>query len=82
MIRVVIERLFKGKSPLEGDNRHLHHIILNVSNEKLVWIFNLIITIFPIIFLKITDSFYYTLILSTLIYLSLILFIQKKSKLD
>ena len=34
MIRVVIERLFKGKSPLEGDNRHLHHIILNVSNEK------------------------------------------------
>ena len=82
MIRIVIERLFKGKSPLEGDNRHLHHIILNVSNKKLVWIFNLIITIFPIIFLKIIDNFYYTLILSTLIYFSLIFFIPKKSKFD
>ena len=82
MIRVVIERLFKGKSPLEGDNRHLHHLILNVLDEKLVWILNLIITIFPIVLLKIIDNFYYTLIISTLIYFSLIFFIPKKSKFD
>ena len=82
MTRIVFERLFKGKSPLDGDNRHLHHIILNVSDEKLIWIFNLIITIFPIIFLKIIGNFYYTLIISSLVYFSLIFFIPKKSKFD
>ena len=77
MIRMVIERLFKGKSPLEGDNRHLHHLILNVLDKKLVWILNLIITIFPIVLLKIIDNFYYTLIISTLIYFSLIFYTKK-----
>ena len=78
--RLVIERLLKGKSPLDGDNRHLHHMILNVSNEKLVWIFNLIIIALPFIFLKIVDDFYFTLIFSITIYFSLIFFLPKKSK--
>ena len=31
-IRLVLERLIKGKSPLAGDKRHLHHIILKLQN--------------------------------------------------
>lgn len=78
--RLILERMITGRSPLDGDNKHLHHIILSVSNEKVVWFLNLIIIAFPILFLKVFDHFYLTIIISILIYSSLIFFIPKKSK--
>ncbi len=80
-IRLVFERLIKGKSPLEGDKRHLHHIILANSKYELVWILNLLIIFIPIITLKILTNFYFSLIISIIIYLVLIYFLPKKSKL-
>jgi len=79
-IRLVLERLIKGKSPLEGDKRHLHHIILKISKYELVWIINLLIIFFPIIILKISTNFYFSLIISIIIYFMLIFFLPKKSK--
>lgn len=80
-IRLVFERLIKGKSPLEGDKSHLHHIILANSKYELVWILNLLIIFIPIITLKILTNFYFSLIISIIIYLVLIYFLPKKSKL-
>ena len=78
IIRLVFERLIKGKSPLEGDKKHLHHIILSVSKYELVWILNLLIIFIPIIILKISTNFYFSLIISIIIYLMLIYFSSKK----
>jgi len=80
-IRLILERLLKGKSPLEGDNRHLHHIILKISNDKLVWIFNLFIILIPILLLKILNNFYSAIIISLITYLLLVYLLPKKSKL-
>ena len=79
-IRLVLERLIKGKSPLAGDKRHLHHIILAASKYELVWILNLLIIFIPIITLKVLSNFYFSLIISIIIYLILIYFLPKKSK--
>ena len=81
IVRLVLERLIKGKSPLEGDKRHLHHIILRVSKYELVWILNLFIIFIPIIILKILSNFYFSLTISIIIYLMLVYFLPKKSKL-
>lgn len=79
--RLTFERLFKGQSPLQGDNRHLHHLILKISNKKIVWILNLIIIIFPFLTLKISNNFLLSLLFSIIMYFSLILFLPKKFKL-
>ncbi len=78
--RLTFERLFKGKSPLQGDNRHLHHLILSVSNKKIVWLINLLIIILPFICLKITENFKYSFAIAFIIYAVLIFILPKKFK--
>lgn len=80
--RLTFERLFKGKSPLQGDNRHLHHLVLKISNKKIVWILNLIIIIFPFLILQISNNFLLSLFFSLMIYTCLILILPKKFKLN
>ena len=82
-IRLILERLLKGKSPLEGDNRHLHHILLKISNNnKWTWIYNLFIILVPIFVLKILNNFYSAIIISIITYLFFVYLPPKKSKLN
>jgi len=76
--RLTFERLFMGKSPLQGDNRHLHHLILRVTSKKVVWFLNLIIIMLPFIFLKITENFLFSFTISFIIYTLLIFILPKK----
>ena len=78
---LTFERLFKGQSPLQGDNRHLHHLLLKISNKKIVWILNLIIIILPFLILQISNNFLFSLLFSLIVYSGLILLLPKKFKL-
>ena len=80
--RLTFERLFKGQSPLQGDNRHLHHLLLKISNKKIVWILNLMIIILPFLILQISNNFLFSLSFSLIVYSGLILLLPKKFKLN
>ena len=80
MIRLFFVRLINNKSPFQGDNNHIHHLLIKkIGYKKSMMIFSLIIFI-PIIlynFLKINPL---TLILfSLLLYLVILFFCSKKS---
>ena len=80
MIRLTIIRSINNKSPFEGDNNHLHHLLINKFNYKnsMVIIFVMIFT--PIIlynFFEINPLL--LIILSFIIYLTILLICLKKN---
>ena len=47
LIRLVIERTFKGQPFYQGDLNHLHHLMTKIFQKRVVFIFYMIITILP-----------------------------------
>jgi hypothetical protein len=80
MIRLTIIRSINNKSPFEGDNNHLHHLLIKKFNYKnsMAIIFVMIFT--PIIlynFFEINPLI--LIILSFIIYLTILLICLKKN---
>jgi len=81
MLRVYLERLFRGKHPFTAENNHLHHYIYSFSKNKFV---NLVIYIL-LLYIPITIHYFYKnyyilLILTSLIYLGSLFFFKKFEK--
>lgn len=79
-IRLIFERLFRGNSPLKGDNRHMHHLLKNILSEKFVWIFNLLIIVIPFFLLKIFQNPFVIFFVIIVIYVTLILYLTRQGK--
>ena len=73
--RVTITRIINKISPFKPDRIHFHHKLEFYFSDNYIWILNLIIGVSPIFILKITNNFYLSFILSTLIY---IIFLARK----
>ena len=71
MIRLSLFRIKNNKSPLEGDNNHIHHLLLKKFNYS-----KTIMIIFLIIFTPIILLNYFNINLLLLILLNLILYIS------
>tara|TARA_Y100000588_G_C13677841_1_gene679049 strand:- start:142 stop:618 length:477 start_codon:yes stop_codon:yes gene_type:complete len=69
--RVTIYRALKKKSPFSPDKTHLHHYLEKYINDNFIWLFYLLISILPILFLKLTQSFFISILLSGILYLIL-----------
>ena len=80
MIRLTIVRFINNKSPFEGDNNHLHHLLIKKFNYKISMIIISLMIFIPIIlynFLKINPLI--LIIFSFAIYLTILFFCSKKN---
>ena len=66
--RVTIYRALNSKSPFTPDRTHLHHYLEKSINEKFIWAIYLLLSIFPILVLTFTKSFYISILLSSILY--------------
>ena len=81
MLRLFIERLVNKTHPFKGDLNHLHHIVDNFTkNKNLTIIITIGACIIPTIFLFMGFKTYNILILTVIIYISLISYLKLKNK--
>jgi len=78
-VRLSIERLIKRKSPFSGDNQHLHHLILKYFNQNIAFLSVMSLILLPILLLLLTRNFYISLLISSLIYFSLLIYLKKSN---
>ena len=68
--RVTIYRIIKKISPFKPDRIHFHHKLEFYFSDNYIWILNLIISIMPILILNITNNFYLSFLISTIVYMA------------
>ena len=79
MLRLFFMRVMKKKSPFKGDLNHLHHIVNNFTkNKNLTILITISLCIFPTVLLIFNIETYIILLLSIIIYLSLISYLRLK----
>ena len=77
--RVTIYRIHKKMSPFLPDHQHFHHHLEEYISNKYIWFFYLIISILPILILKLSDNFFISTIVPISIYVVLLnKFFKKK----
>ena len=75
-IRVSLQRVYKGQSPLVADNTHLHHLLLNFINMRYIFLIYVLISALPFL-LTLFLSTIISLIISFLFYLSIFFTINR-----
>ena len=78
LIRLFVSRIYRKKNPLSSDRNHIHHLLLKKYSYKLTITIILLLTIFPILLKNLKIDTISTIIITTLVYFSLILFLKKK----
>lgn len=82
MLRLFIFRIINGKHPFKGDLKHLHHMVDQITkNKNLTVLITIGLSVFPTLLILTGLETYFILVLSFMIYLTLILFLEYKSKL-
>ena len=76
-LRVTIERIIKGNSPLKPDMRHLHHLLIKQFNKNTVFIPYTILSSLPFL-LSIFFNTFIILILSLIFYFIIFYFFNTK----
>ena len=79
MLRLFISRIVSKKHPFKGDLNHLHHKVDNyLKNKNLTVLMTICLCMFPTFLMILEFKTYYILIISLIIYLSIILFLKNK----
>lgn len=81
MIRLTIVRLLSNKSPFQGDNNHIHHLLIKKTNYKISMMIIFLIIFTPIILYNFLNINPLILILLLLLTYLIILFLCSKKKL-
>ena len=77
MIRLIFERLVRGKHPFKGDFNHLHHLLANItSKDSHILVIMIIFMIAPLVTYIIINTFIFALVTYTLIYFILIIILK------
>ena len=79
LLRLSIKRIVNKKHPFKADSNHIHHIILR--KVKFIWTYFIIqiILIIPYLIYRINDSFFYSFIISVVIYFYTIHYFSKNN---
>ena len=80
LLRLFIVRARNGKSPFKPDKKHLHHILLEKFEQKIVMLILLSIYFFPVLFGAITKEYLFFMIVQIILVLVLYIFLNGKSK--
>ena len=75
-IRVTIDRIIEGKSPLQPDKKHFHHLLLKIMNKNFVFLPYIIISSLPFL-LSIYVNTISILAIFFLIYFIIIYFLKR-----
>lgn len=78
MTRLVIERLINKKSIAKADLNHLHHLILNKSGKDNCFLIYILLTIIPYVIGKFLNNYTFTILLSIVFYLIVLIFYRRK----
>ena len=82
MLRLFVFRIINGKHPFKGDLKHLHHLVNKVTkNKNFTVIITMGLSVFPSILMITGLETYFILAINFIIYFTLILFLEYKSKL-
>jgi len=76
-IRVTVERIIKGESPLKPDMRHMHHLLLKKFDKNLVFLPYLSLSVTPFL-LSIYLNTIHILFLSIIFYFIVFYFLNKE----
>ncbi len=79
LLRLFILRIYKKKNPLTSDRDHLHHLLLSNYSLKLTLTIIILLITFPIFLDYLSINNIYTILLTTIIYFILIVFLKKKN---
>lgn len=79
LVRIVIERLFNNKSPLEADQNHFQHLLMKVFSDKLVFIPYLALATIPNLLNIYFMKSHFALAASISIYFVILFFLKKKN---
>ena len=81
MLRLFVSRIIEKKHPFKGDLNHLHHKVENYfKNKNIAVLITICLCVFPSVLIFFEFKTYYNLIISLIIYFSLILFLKIQSK--
>ena len=80
MTRLVFSRIKSGKPISDGDLNHLHHYLLNITDKKYVFLIYILMTIIPFLMTKIISNNLIIIILSFIIYTSIIILLKRFPK--
>tara|TARA_A100001015_G_scaffold164670_1_gene183084 strand:- start:168 stop:1163 length:996 start_codon:yes stop_codon:yes gene_type:complete len=80
MLRVYLERLFRGIHPFTPENNHLHHyIFINFKNKYFGLFVYILLAYAPLVLLALNQNYLLIIIVSFLIYLLSFLYFRKKN---
>jgi len=79
MLRIVIERIFNDKSPLEADQNHFHHLLCRVIRAKYVFLPYLTFAVTPFLLNVMYLKSYIVLMASIIIYFVILFFLKNKN---
>ena len=73
MIRLTFARIYNGKHPFKADNEHIHHIMSKKFSELEIFLINYNLIIIPNILAYIFEQYILFIIISTIIYIFIII---------
>ncbi len=73
MTRLTFTRIYNGKHPFKADNEHIHHLMGKKFSELEVFLINYNLIIIPNIFAYIFQQYVFFIIITTIIYILLII---------
>ena len=79
LVRLALERLFKKRHPFSPDNNHIHHLIIREIGFIKSYILIQFLLLFPFIFYLIIGNSIISLLISSLIYIYLIIKFTRKN---
>jgi hypothetical protein len=68
LLRLAITRIIKKKHPFNGDNFHMHHLLIKKLNFFKTFILLQVLMICPYLIYKVSSSFYFAFFLSLFAY--------------
>jgi len=80
LLRLAITRLLNKKHPFEGDNFHMHHLILEKKGFLKTFLIVQFLLIFPYLLFNLSNSFLFSLFLNLLMYIVVIIYFKKTYK--
>jgi len=80
MVRLFFFRILAFKNPFKADKKHIHHLLLNYTNWKIVTLITLFLSILPLILYNFLNYSYWSIVIFVLIYFLIIGFFQLQIK--
>lgn len=80
LLRLAILRIIKKKHPFKADNNHIHHLVLNKFGFVRTYVLVQLLLSFPYFLFLFSKSFYFSFIVTLILYFFVVYFFSKSRK--